>query len=139
MAKFDSNQSPRSLYELAGGADAIQRLAAAFYRRVFADPIMLPLFPDLTVDHVGRMALWMGEHFGGHEEHSRQRGGFSTMITVHHVLDISDTQRDHWIMYMLAACEEVKLPQALMDQFEPFIYFGARAAQGSPRRSRFGF
>lgn len=115
----------------------MQQLAAAFYRRVFADPVLLPLFRDPTEDHVGRMALWMGEHFGGPAAHTEQRGGFSTVSHVHHVLDISDTQRDHWISHMLAACEEVRLPAAVMNRFEPFVFFGAQAAQGLPRRSRF--
>jgi hemoglobin len=139
MAKSETKQPPQSLYDLAGGAEMMQRLAAAFYRRVFADPVMIPLFHDLTEDHVGRMALFLGEHFGGHTDHTQQRGGFSTMISVHHALDISDVQRNHWITHMLAACDEVALPQPVMDHFEPFIHFGARAAQGSPRRSRFGF
>jgi len=139
MAKVETKQSPQSLYDLAGGDDGMKLLASAFYRRVFADPIMLPLFRDLTEDHVGRMALFLGEHFGGHNEHTNQRGGFSTMISVHHRLDIDDTQRNHWIMHMLAACEEVALPQTVMAQFEPFIHFGARAAQRSSNRSRFGF
>jgi hemoglobin len=119
-----------TLYELAGGATGVRQLAEAFYRRVFADPIMLPLFHNPNDDHVGRMALWLGEFFGGPPEHSRQRGGFTTLFGVHHRLEISDVQRDHWIMHMLAACEEVHLPSEVIDYFKPHIYFGARAAQG---------
>jgi hemoglobin len=125
---------PKTFYELAGGAEGVQRLAAAFYRRVFDDPLMLPLFEDPTEDHVGRMALWLGEFFGGPIEHTRQRGGFYTAVAVHEPLNISDAQRDRWINYMMAACEEVNLPEAVVDFFTPFIYSGARAAQ---RHSRF--
>jgi hemoglobin len=123
-----------SLYELAGGADGMQRLAATFYAYVFDDPLMLPLFRDPDEDHVGRMALFLGEFFGGPREHSRQRGGFYTAVAVHEPLNISDAQRDRWINYMLAACEDVNLPEAVMKAFTPFIYSGARAAQLHSRR-----
>src|SRR5690606_8315466 len=46
---------PETLYDLAGGAEGMQRLATAFYAYVFDDPLMLPLFHDLNDDHVGRM------------------------------------------------------------------------------------
>jgi hemoglobin len=125
---------PESLYELAGSREGMQRLATAFYRHVFDDPLMLPLFRDPNEDHAGRMALWLGEFFGGPSEHTKQRGGFYTTIAVHEPLNISDAQRDRWINYMMAACEEVNLPDAVVDFFTPFIYSGARAAQRHSRR-----
>ncbi|HEX2622172.1 MAG TPA: hypothetical protein VHL11_18570 [Phototrophicaceae bacterium] len=124
----------KTLYELAGGAEAMQRLASIFYGYMFDDPLMLPLFHDLTEDHVGRMALWLGEFFGGPAEHTRQRGGFYTAVAVHEPLTISDAQRDRWINYMMAACEEAKMPEELIAYFTPFIYSGARAAQRNSRR-----
>jgi hemoglobin len=124
---------PESLYELAGGADAMYRVADIFYRYMFDDPLMLPLFHDLNDDHVGRMALWLGEFFGGPRDHTKQRGGFYTVVSVHEPLAISDAQRDRWINYMMAACEEAKLPQKVIDYFTPFIYSGARAAQRNGR------
>jgi hemoglobin len=112
----------------------MQRLAAAFYRRVFDDPIMIPLFANHKADHVGRMALWLGEFFGGPADHTEQRGGFYTVIAVHEMLTISDAQRDRWIVYMLAACDEVNMPEEVMSFFKPHIHFGALAAQRHSRR-----
>ena len=125
---------PETLYELAGGAEGMQRLAATFYRYVFDDPLMVPLFRDPNEDHVGRMALWLGEFFGGPSAHTEQRGGFYTVATVHEALQISDAQRDGWINYMMAACEEAGMPEAVIDFFTPHIYFGASAAQRISRR-----
>ncbi len=125
---------PETLYDLAGGAEGMQRLAHAFYRYMFDDPLMLPLFRDPDEDHVGRMALWLGEFFGGSLEHTKQRGGFHTVVAVHEPLNISDAQRDRWINYMMAACEEVNMPQEVVDFFTPHIYFGAMAAQRHSRR-----
>jgi hemoglobin len=127
---------PETLYDLAGGAEAMQRVATIFYGYVLDDPLMLPLFHNPDDDHVGRMALWLGEYFGGPREHSKQRGGFPTMVAVHAPLTISDAQRDRWINYMMAACEEAGLPDEAIDYFTPFIYAGALAAQRNGRRSR---
>lgn len=118
-----------NLYELVGGAEGMQRLAAIFYRYVFDDPLMLPLFRDLNEDHVGRMALWLGEFFGGPVEHTKQRGGFRTLVAVHEDLNITEAQRDRWINYMMAACEEAGMPEEVIAFFNPFIYSGATAAQ----------
>jgi truncated hemoglobin YjbI len=123
----------QTLYELAGGAEAMQRLAARFYGYVLDDPLMLPLFRDPDEDHVGRMALWLGEFFGGPRDHSKQRGGFYTVLAVHEPLSISDAQRDRWINYMLASLEETDMPEALVQAFTPFVYSGARAAQRNGR------
>jgi hemoglobin len=126
-----------SLYDLAGGAEGMQRIASIFYRYVFDDPLMTPLFENPNDDHVARMALWLGEFFGGPSEHSKQRGGFYTVVAVHHPLTISDAQRDRWINYMMAACEEANMPEAVIDYFTPFIYSGALAAQRNSRRGSF--
>lgn len=127
---------PETFYDLAGGAEGMQRIASIFYRYMFDDPLMLPLFHNPDEDHVGRMALWLGEYFGGPREHSSQRGGFPTMVAVHQPLTISDAQRDRWINYMLASLEEAGMPDDVIDYFTPFIYAGARAAQRNGRRSR---
>jgi hemoglobin len=126
-----------TLYDLAGGAEGVHRIAEIFYRYVFDDPLMTPLFENPDDDHVGRMALWLGEFFGGPSEHTKQRGGFYTVVAVHHPLNISDAQRDRWINYMMAACEEAEMPEAVIDYFTPFIYSGALAAQRNSRRGSF--
>src|SRR5215813_10996408 len=122
-----------SYFDLAGGAAGVQRLAEAFYRRVLSDPLMRPLFRDPTEDHAGRMALWLGEFFGGPYEHTKQRGGFYTVIDAHSNLHITDEQREHWISHMQSACKEVELPAEVIEFFTPHIHFGARAAQNHSR------
>src|SRR5258708_37781359 len=114
-----------TMYDLAGGAPGMRQLAGAFYRRVFADPVMLPLFHNPDDDHVGRMALWLGEFFGGPAEHTRQRGGFITLITAHEGFDISDSPRQHWIEHILAACRGGQLPAGVNGYFPPPNHFRA--------------
>lgn len=116
-------------YTLAGGNEGLQKLASAFYRRMFADPIMLPLFADPDADHAGRLALFLGEYFGGHAEHTRQRGGRETMAHIHEGLRISNLQRDRWIEHMHAACKETGMPREFIDSLEPNLQYFADLAQ----------
>lgn len=116
-------------YQLAGGEKGVYALASAFYRRVLADSLMLPLFAHPDDDHVGRMALFLGEYFGGPAEHTRQRGGDPTMARIHVGLKISSRQRDRWIEHMHAACEEVHMSAEFIESFEPIIQRFATLAQ----------
>jgi hemoglobin len=117
------------IYDLVGGEAGLARLASAFYRRVLADPLMLPLFVHPDEDHAGRLALFLGELFGGPPEHTRQRGGRATMARIHVGLRISNLQRERWIEHMRAACEEVSIPAAFMEHFEPQMQYFAELAQ----------
>jgi hemoglobin len=47
-----------TLYEHAGGADAFERLTAAFYANVRRDDLLEPLFRDMPPDHPKRVAAW---------------------------------------------------------------------------------
>ena len=118
-----------SVYELAGGDEALQNLAAAFYRRVLTDSLMLPLFENPDDDHANRMALFLGEYFGGHSEHTRQRGGDATMAHIHVGLKISNLQRERWLEHMRAAFDEVHMPAAFIEAFEPKMQYFADLAQ----------
>jgi len=44
-----------SLYERVGGAEAVDAMVGAFYRRVFADPDLRPFFESVDKDKLERM------------------------------------------------------------------------------------
>jgi hemoglobin len=119
----------QTMYEVAGGEAGLYSLASAFYRRIFADPLMLPLFAHPDDDHVGRMALFLGEYLGGPAEHTRQRGGDETMARIHMGLHISNKQRERWLEHMRAAFEEVQIPAEFVEHFEPKMQYLANLAQ----------
>ena len=52
-----------TLYEWAGGAEALERLTERFYGKVKADPLLEPLFAAMPPDHPHHVALWLGEVF----------------------------------------------------------------------------
>ena len=53
-----------SLYEHAGGEEAIRRLEEAFYRKVLADMVLKPLFGEGRPTHVDRLTAFTAESFG---------------------------------------------------------------------------
>ncbi len=114
--------------ELVGGEEEVTRLADLFYDKVFADPLLLPLFQDPTDDHAGRLALWLTELFGGPREHSARRGGFGALVRSHTGLKITQAQRDRWLEHMLKSCAELGWSKEVMGLFEPYLSRSSHAA-----------
>ena len=54
-----------SLYERAGGAEALERLTEAFYAHVVENEPLAPLFKGMDPGHPKYVAMWLGEFFGG--------------------------------------------------------------------------
>jgi len=104
-----------SLYEHAGGEQAIHRLEAAFYASVLADPLLQPLFGEGQAHHVEHLTMFTAETFGGPARFSRELG-FAHLIEVHRHLGISEEQRRRFVELYMRALEESDLPQD-----EPFV------------------
>ena len=114
-----------SYYDVAGGRLTVQRLADAFYVRLFADEVLAPLFANHGgSEHAERMALWLAEALGGPAEYSKRRG-FSALVIAHHTRTIIEQHRTRWVGHMLAACDDIRLPDAVRG---PFIGYIERAS-----------
>ena len=110
-----------SYYDLAGGKLGVQRLAAAFYTRLFADEVLVPLFANPGgPEHAERMALWLGEALGGPAEYSRRRG-FSALLVAHHTRTITEEHRVRWLGHMRGACDDLDLPVVVRGPFTGYV------------------
>jgi hemoglobin len=56
-----------SLYEHAGGEEALHRLEEAFYSKVLADPVLRKVFAERRPHHVDHLTWFTAESFGGPE------------------------------------------------------------------------
>ena len=63
-----------TLYEWAGGAEALERLFTRFYARVADDDLLAPVFAGMDPRHPQYVAAWLGEVFGGPARYSAERG-----------------------------------------------------------------
>lgn len=82
-----------SLYEHAGGEEALHRLEDLFYASVLADPLLQPLFGEGRPHHVDHLTAFTAESFGGPDRFTRELGGFEELIAVHRGLRITEEQR----------------------------------------------
>jgi hemoglobin len=118
-----------SLYEHAGGEEAIHRLEDLFYSSVLADPVLEPLFGAGRPEHVDHLTAFTAESFGGPDRFSRELG-FSHLIAVHRNLKITEEQRRRFVELYMAALDEADMPDD-----EPFraairshVEFGSQVA-----------
>lgn len=110
-----------SYYEMAGGRLGVQRLAGAFYARLFSDEVLMPLFANPGgPEHAERMALWLGEALGGPAEYTRHRG-FSALVVAHHTRTITEEHRVRWLGHMQDACDDLALPPAVCGPFTVYL------------------
>jgi hemoglobin len=99
-----------TLYEWAGGAEALDRLTQCFYRRVHDDPILSPVFAGMSPDHPHHVALWLGEVFGGPPVYTQEHGGYPHMMGKHLGLALTEEQRARWVALVTPAADDAGLP-----------------------------
>src|SRR5947207_5872587 len=99
-----------TLYEFAGGEDALHRLEQVFYDSVLTDPLLQPLFGAGQPHHVDHLTAFTAESFGGPDRFSRELGGFDHLIEVHRHLQISEEQRQRFVELYLTALDGAHMP-----------------------------
>jgi hemoglobin len=73
-----------TLYESAGGADGMLRLAHAWHERVMADEIVSHAFSHgYHPDHTERLAAYWGEALGGPARYSEAYGDETAVVRIH--------------------------------------------------------
>jgi hemoglobin len=118
-----------SLYEFAGGEDALHRLEQVFYDSVLVDPLLQPLFGAGQPQHVDHLTAFTAESFGGPDRFSRELG-FAHLIGVHRGLKIAEEQRQRFVELYLAALDAAGMPTdpAFRDAVREHVEFGTRVA-----------
>jgi truncated hemoglobin YjbI len=82
-----------TLFEHAGGEDALHRLEQTFYDSVLRDPLLQPLFGAGQPQHVEHLTMFTAESFGGPDRFTRELG-FAHLIDVHRGLAITEEQAE---------------------------------------------
>ncbi len=104
-----------TFYEAVGGEPTFQRLVAGFYRRVAADPVLRPLYPEEDLSGAEeRLRLFLMQYWGGPHTYSERRGHPALRMR-HHPFAIGPAERDAWLRHMRAAVEASPAPPADAD------------------------
>ena len=114
-------EDERTLYELVGGMETFRRLVDAFYRRVEADEVLRPVFPEDLESNKRSQYLFLAQFFGGPTTYSEERG-HPRLRMRHFPFAIDQQARDHWLKNMLDAIDEVGIEEpmrsVMTDYFE---------------------
>jgi hemoglobin len=118
-----------SLYEHAGGEEALHRLEEIFYEKALADPILNTLFTERVPTHVDHLTWFTAESFGGPDRFTQELG-FQHIIDVHRHLKITDEQRDRFVALYLESLDEAGLPtdEPFRQAVRSHVEFGAQVA-----------
>jgi hemoglobin len=119
-----------SIYEHAGGHDALRRFIDIFYSSVLADPVLQPLFGVGRPEHFDHLTAFDAESFGGPDDFTRSMGGFAHLIAVHRGLKIAEPQRQRFVELYLAAADAAGLPDddRFREALRSHVEFGSRVA-----------
>ena len=124
--------SPPTLYEWAGGHDAIRRLMDAFYDRVEDDELLAPLFGGTVgEEHRRNVTLWWSEVFGGPPRYTEELGGYDRMVGKHRDLAITPEQRFRFASLLSVAADDAELPDdpEFRSAFVAYVEWGTRLAR----------
>ncbi len=98
------NHTPPTLYEWAGGAEALGRLTEIFYGKVREDALLEPVFREMDRKHPQYVAMWLGEVFGGPPRYTEERGGYPHMMHKHLNRALTEEMRRRWVNLICRCC-----------------------------------
>ena len=120
-----------TIFQWAGGLTALTRMTRIFYEKyVPQDPLLAPLFANMSADHPERVAKWLGEVFCGPHAYSEQYGGYTRMISQHLGKGLTEEKRARWVQLILRSAQEAGLPAdpEFRSAFSSYIEWGSRLA-----------
>lgn len=107
------------------GAEGIERLTAAFYRRVRRDDLIGPMYPDQDWEGAeARLAGFLKFRLGGDESYLAERG-HPRLRMRHAPFQIGEAERDRWVQLMGEAVAEEKIAP---EHAEPLMLFFVQVA-----------
>lgn len=105
------NTSIPSLYNWAGGNDALEKLTSIFYKRVADDALLSEVFKHMDAHHPKHVAHFIGEVFGGPKMYTEEDKSSHAKMVAHHVgRFLTEEQRKRWMTLLLECADEVGLP-----------------------------
>lgn len=119
------------MFEWCGGLPALERMTRLFYEKyVPQDPILAPLFANMSPDHPQRVATWLGEVFGGPAGYSEAYGGYAAMVSRHLGKSLTEASRVRWVSLLLQSATEAGLPSdsEFAAAFQSYIEWSSRLA-----------
>lgn len=108
------------IYDLLG-EPKLTAIVAGFYRRVPADPILGPMYPEGDFDGAEqRLRSFLVYRFGGPPTYLQERGHPRLRIR-HHPFRLDRAARDRWMQLMMASIDEQQVAPEHREYLEQFL------------------
>jgi len=120
-----------TLYEWAGGIDALEKLTTTFYEKVLKDKVLNPIFNNMSPEHSKHVAHFIAEVFGGPAFYTQNdKNSHSTMVAHHVGKMLTEAQRKQWIKLLLESADEIGLPDdpEFRSSLVGYLEWGSRLA-----------
>ncbi|HMI03856.1 MAG TPA: group II truncated hemoglobin [Pedobacter sp.] len=99
-----------TLYEWAGGKEALENLTELFYSKVLKDELLYPVFKNMAGDHSKHVAHFIAEVFNGPAFYTKDDSGSHAKMVAHHLGKMLDEQkRKRWMELLLESADEIGL------------------------------
>lgn len=119
-----------------GGREGVRALVEAFYRRVEADEVMRPIYPEDLEPGKEKLKLFMVQWLGGPTEYS-DRYGHPRLRRRHFPFVIDEKATGRWLRNMREAMQETNVPEPLIreifDALAPLAKHMVNANEDVPR------
>ena len=114
------NSQAQTVYEQIGGDPTFRRLVDAFYARIEKDPLLRPIFPADLSEGKENQFLFLTQYWGGPARYEAQRG-HPRLRMRHAPFAIGQAERDAWYTNMIAAIDEVGIPEPARTQLVEYF------------------
>lgn len=127
----ENQNNKQTLYDYAGGWNAIYKHSDIFYHLCLADPVLQPLFGLEQPGHVEKFTAFTAETFGGPDKFTKEMGGFRHLIDAHRGFKITEEQRQRFVDLYLQAADEAGLPsdKPFREALKSHVDFGSYVAK----------
>ena len=126
-----AHHAPPTLFDWAGGEEALRRLMDAFYDRVETDELLSSYFPGgVHENHRRNVSAWWCEVFGGPANYTSEHGGYPAMLEHHRNLAITPEERFRFVSLMSLAADDARLPDdpEFRSALVAYVEWGTRIA-----------
>ena len=126
----DSKKTIPSLFEWAGGMDAIENLITHFYSKVVKDDLLKPIFIGMSKEHQMHVAHFIAEVFGGGPAYTGKGGSHHGMIQKHLNKRLTEAHRKQFMKLLIESADEVGLADdpEFRSAFVSYLEWGTRLA-----------
>lgn len=120
-----------TLFEWAGDMQTFETLFERFYDKVLRDDLLGNVFKNMSPEHVGHVAHFVAEVFGGAQLYTMQDGGSHAQMVGHHIGKmLTEEKRQRWVQLLLQSADETGLRSdpEFRSAFVGYIEWGSRLA-----------